>query len=392
MVRPRGGFVKAVALFAFLGGAPVGAATERQEQGRMLAERGRAAAGAGRFDEALRLFEEANEVDPRPTYLWSIGRAAEQLGALERGRTALESLVRTARPDHPLRPQAEAALARIRAELAEQRAARLGAGAPEAAEALYATGRALYREGAFDRAAHEFQSALDRFPRSAKLEYSLGRCYEHLGRDADALRHFEGFLALVAADHVDAKATRRVVARLRERAFARLPEVVVTSAPAGASVYFESDHAPAGVTPLKVRKTPGAHVMRVMLEGHREAFREIEVADGQRNAVLVMLEPIEASTGTDADPWSRPAGWVLVGLGAVAVGVGGYFVADAFATADDANAVVADDAAYDTLAADAERSQLIGWGAVGGGLAAGVAGIVLLWVADEPEPALAWRF
>ncbi len=100
-------------IVAALAGPPAPPSVEAAEVGRARAEAGQAAFAAGDYAEAIRLFEAADAIDPRPAYRYSVAIARAEAGALRDAAEALEAL-----PDYP--PAAEA-LARVEARLlAEQ--------------------------------------------------------------------------------------------------------------------------------------------------------------------------------------------------------------------------------------------------------------------------------
>jgi hypothetical protein len=96
--------------------------------------------------------------------------------------------------------------------------------------------------------------------------------------------------------------------------------LAVASHPAGATIAL--DGRPAGVTPLRLRISPGSHEVAVSLEGYRTQTRDLEAEGGQDLEIDFPLAP--------AEPVRRlsPAlKWLAWGGAAVALAAGGWLVA-----------------------------------------------------------------
>jgi hypothetical protein len=215
-------------------------------------------------------------------------------------------------------------------------AAGLEAGAPSAAQARYKIGRDLYRKGRFAEAAAEFKVALGLFP-SAVLAYNLARSAERAALLDDAILAYERYLELsVGAD--DAETVRALVAVLKDQRDASLPRVAITTRPAGAAVTVNGSTMAAVSTPATLRLRPGAHILRLSLEGYQTVDRTVEVQPGQGAALEVVLTA-RAAPKVEAKPVLSPLGWAGVAAAAVGVGLAGYAVSEAFAVEDEADAL-----------------------------------------------------
>ena len=181
-------------------------------------------------------------------------------------------------------------------------AAGLSDDAPPMARQRYEIGKRLYRQGKFAEAAVEFRTALSLHPKSARLAFNLARALERAGDLAGAAAQYEAYLRLApTAD--DAGDVRAVLASLHGQLAERKPELVLTTIPAGASVWIDGASAVGGRTPIKVRLAPGKHTLRVELAGHEAALETGELFEGRRAAVALKLKP---APGATTEPAATP--------------------------------------------------------------------------------------
>jgi hypothetical protein len=173
-------------------------------------------------------------------------------------------------------------------------------GAPAAAEA-FREGAERYQRGEYSLAAQSFRRAQGLAPHPY-TRFNLARSLEAAGELAEALATWEAYRAEVRAPD-DVRDAESRIAALRERPV----EVFVASEPLGASLTVDADPAPSGVTPLRVRLRPGAHVLLLRREGHRERVQRVEVSPATPQDVTVRLEP-EAPASPAPQPVPAPAG------------------------------------------------------------------------------------
>ena len=100
------------------------------------------------------------------------------------------------------------------------------------------------------------------------------------------------------------------------------PMLVVTTTPAGATVFVDGDRR--GVTPLELELPPGSHEVRVAKDGFAPREREVELVKGVDASMTVELVPV---TPVEIDAPERPRvggwlGWTLLGTGAATTVVG----------------------------------------------------------------------
>lgn len=174
------------------------------------------------------------------------------------------------------------------------------AGGNLAAAEAFREGAEHYQRGAYSLAAQSFRRALGLAPHPY-TRFNLARSLEAAGEIAEALSTWEAYRAEVRApDDVRDAETR--IAALRERPV----EVFVASEPLGASLTVDADPAPSGLTPLRVRLRPGAHVLLLRRDGHRERVQRVEVSPATPQDLTVRMEPEQAPTPTPP-PTPAPA-------------------------------------------------------------------------------------
>lgn len=128
-----------------------------------------------------------------------------------------------------------------------------------------------------------------------------------------------------------------LAATLRERLDRlnmRPPRLRITSDPAGARVYLDTQFV--GTTPLEHTDTVGPHRVRLVLSGHRAAERNVELAAGLDETLsveLLALPPPPKTEVHDRDLVAPrrsaafvPVGWALIGAGVAGVATGGTLV------------------------------------------------------------------
>lgn len=183
--------------------------------------------------------------------------------------------------------------------VAQPRVDAVASGGTAAAAEAFREGAARYQRGEYSLAAQAFRRAQGLSPHP-NTRFNLARSLEAAGELAEALAAWEAYRAEVRGPDDVRDADARIAA-LRERPV----EVFVASEPLGASLTLDADPAPSGVTPLRVRVRPGAHVLLLRREGYRERVQRVEVAPVTPQDVTVRLEP-EAAPAPPARPPSPP--------------------------------------------------------------------------------------
>jgi hypothetical protein len=246
---------------------------------------------------------------------------------------------------------------------------------PAAAEALFREGRRLLKDKDGDVAA-----ACAKFDESLRLDPAIGTlinvaaCQERLGRTATAWQHWRA-----AADQLATTDRRRTMAIAHATALEKvLSRLIVTLGPNVADdeqVEVRRDGITLGRASLglPLPLDPGPHLVTVRAPGRQPLRYELMIRPGETRTLLLARGPEEPaqlperqtaevsppgippgpapasppsvpSLGmqTPASPpaarWTTVAGWGLIGAGAVAAGMAGYFGFQALEARRDAEA------------------------------------------------------
>ncbi len=227
------------------------------------------------------------------------------------------------------------------AETAKKKPAAAASEPDPEARRLYKEGDKLYAEGDYEGAVRAFEKAYE-LSKQPALQYNLANAYERLGRYDDGVKALQEYEPHAAGDERDV--VRRRIKKLQERADQQRLEK--KAAPPAAA-----DSAPAATT-----------------------------AD---QAEPELAEPAAEPAGTSTKP--PILGYVLIGVGAVGVGVGSYFGVQALSTKSDAEGLCPDvggsrrcpASANDTLSSN-KRDAIIADVGIGIGVVAAAVGTYLV--------------
>lgn len=236
---------------------------------------------------------------------------------------------------------------------------------PERAEAQqrFDEGNKLYAAGKYDEARVKFVQAWATLKRPSVL-FNLARSEQLSGKSTESAKHWRAYLRMT-----DPKITDRD----REEARGRLRELDVQlgrltiSAPVDARVSIDGDEIEAAALAEPVSVTPGVHTLQATWGGKTKKI-DVQSIAGQATAVAITDEeahppPAAAATtsagvsGPPADVTSPPpaggehgsspwpyVGWVALGAGVIAGGVGVVFGVSSFSDADRRDELRADPA------------------------------------------------
>lgn len=201
------------------------------------------------------------------------------------------------------------------------------------ARLVYEQAVIAYGERRYKDAILLFQQADGLRPNPA-FSFNIGTAYEDMGDSAMALNHYRAYLRQLPKapdrDEVDVR-VRRLERVLADKG---LQQVTILSNPASAVV--ELDGKPRGVTPWTGEVAPGAHVVRLSLEGYAPEVRDFDLPPGRAIDVPVTLHSPRTSVspkivnlnqpqGTRQEElatWQyvRPLTWGIFGASLVSVG------------------------------------------------------------------------
>jgi hypothetical protein len=279
----------------------------------------------------------------------------------------------------------------------------------EAARGKLVEGARFLADGDYRNALARFQEAYALFP-SPKLHYNLALAYLGLGRDANALKAFEAFLAAVPdAPPENRKNAESHVAELRQV----VAFVALHCDADGARVSL--DGVTVGTTPLagSFPVDPGPHQLVVQKADLPPHIEPVVAGRGQRLDLTVTLarpsapppepviqHPILLTIEPAPSAWRRPAGWTAaVGAGlALAGGTTALVLRDQHWRSfnkhchydDDSNRIVddyvADPSSCQAEARSADRARPFAVAGLATGAALGVAALLLLWPWSAPAP------
>jgi len=215
------------------------------------------------------------------------------------------------------------------------------------AEALYEEARSLMKQGDFERACPKFKQSYDLDPGGGTL-LNLAECYEKQGKFASAWSTFKEALVVAQRDgrseRVDyAKKHLAVV----EPKLAKITIDVATEAnEPGLTVTLDGNPLGAAAWGVGMPVDPGTHQVAASAPNKIRFEKAVVIESGSTRLEIPRLAdeeskaaPVAVDTDTEKKPVTdeakpgngrRTAGFVIGGVGVVALGVGGYFGLRAF--------------------------------------------------------------
>lgn len=206
-----------------------------------------------------------------------------------------------------------------------------------------AAAEALFEDGVEAAEAGDFATACEKFLASNRLDSAPGTvlniadCKEQLGQVASAWQRYRE-----AAQKLPEGGERASYAIERAEAlFPRLPWVTLEldEVPEGTTVQRGEEPIPLAALGSRLPVDPGTHVFEVRAPGREPTQTRVRLEEGQKRTVQLSLgesEPKEQAvppgqdesstvirdTGSSGPSEKRTYGWVAVGTGAAAVGLG----------------------------------------------------------------------
>jgi hypothetical protein len=178
------------------------------------------------------------------------------------------------------------------------------------AKKLIAQGDALFKKGDYEGALAAYQKAYETF-QSPKIFFPMAQAEEKLGRDLEAIAHYEQLLkdggdTLPATVKTEAQ---QHIADIEKR----IAVVTFDVDPAGATISV--DDVELGAAPLATppRLMPGKHKVAFAAQGRKPKSMDVTLAAGDRPVLTVKLDPLapvvaKVKTPPKAQPVDEPSG------------------------------------------------------------------------------------
>ncbi len=167
------------------------------------------------------------------------------------------------------------------------------------ARMLVDQGNTLLERGEAEEAIEKFQEALRAY-RSPKIHVNLAEAHRTAGRPAQAVRHYEIFMARGTSKPA---VLRKIEARARELE-KKVARVELSGDLEGATVTVGSWRAP-WRNGWRIPVDPGTHLIVVSKEGRKDFEQRVDVRAGQLEVLevtLVEAEPIATTPPIDLSP------------------------------------------------------------------------------------------
>lgn len=250
--------------------------------------------------------------------------------------------------------------------------------------------RILYEEKLYKRALKSLTEAYGLFPHPDVL-YRIAECEEKLGRQSDALQHYEQVLQQTTKEADKSKLSTKIAA-LKQALEQQKTKLAVNTIPSGATFIIEGDtHGP---TPKEISLKPGKYAVRVIKKGYETQTQQVLISRGEQTTINVTLKK---RVVTQDDPPTRQSPvpmttWVLGGVGILStISASLFWVLYSDASSDVANY----DIQKDRIARPADYDQRVSdrntYGTVAivstGAAALSLAGALIAWYIHDPEDA-----
>ncbi|MCB9529948.1 MAG: tetratricopeptide repeat protein [Myxococcales bacterium] len=284
---------------------------------------------------------------------------------------------------------AGAPTAALSAETAEERDTRL-----KKAQAYLDLATTLFRDKDFSGALKELQRAeplLDGSDVQPLVRFNIARCYEELGRPAEAVRAYQRYLTLSEEADRRRDRAREAIRDLEPKAVGTLQ---VECAQPGTVLRIDGLEQPNRPCPVAVQQLLGGeYTATARADGFQETRRVLVVEPGRTTTHRFDLIPVAvaATDRLDTTTRSNDSGgrnivpWLVIGAGVGAAATGAVFHSLAASSAEDADNA-GSPSEYDTAVQQFESQRIGTITAYGVGAALIGVGVYLL-VRDSGDPA-----
>lgn len=151
---------------------------------------------------------------------------------------------------------------------------------------------------------NDCRGALQHYLLSNRLAYNknvvfnIARCYEELGRFAEAHRYYSDYL-----DEELPESDRRVAERARARIAQRVALVHIESTPPGANIYLDRvELGSRGQTPRTLAVEPGRYRVILERDGHEPVSAEVRARRGETTQLALEMTPILGTVELVGEP------------------------------------------------------------------------------------------
>lgn len=278
--------------------------------------------------------------------------------------------------------------AALSAETAEERDTRL-----KKAQAYLDLATTLFGDKDFAGALKELQRAEPLLEGSDVLplvRFNIARCFEEMGRPADAVRAYQRYLTLSEEADRRRDRAREAVRLLEPKAVGGL---TIECAQKGTLLRIDGLEQPNRTCPVQVKGVLGGSYPTVAAaEGFREARQTIIVEPGRMTTHRFDLTPEadptlrEVQTTTRSTEGRSALPWIIVGAGVGAAATGAVFHVMAADTLSTLNKTAKESPGYDSLESEYEGQRLTTFVTYGVGAALIGAGLYL-WFRGDGDPA-----
>lgn len=163
---------------------------------------------------------------------------------------------------------------------------------------LIEEGKQAYDRGEFESSLSLFRQAYDIY-QHPDIVYRIALCYERLGEDQEAIKHYRQFLA-EAPDAPERPRIEKTIEVIEARI--AKSEIQITTNPPGAAVFVDDEaNGVAGYTPTVLAVKPGNYKLLVRKDGFDTVNELVTVGAGQSVQVRYQLDPV----GTEESPVVR---------------------------------------------------------------------------------------
>jgi len=222
------------------------------------------------------------------------------------------------------------------------------------AETLYEEARGLMKQGDYQRACPKFKQSYDLDPGGGTL-LNLAECYEKQGKFASAWSTFKEALVVAQRDGRSERVdyAKKHLAIVEPKLSKITIEVPSEANEPGLTVTLDGAPLGAAAWGVGMPVDPGSHQVTANAPNKTPFEQQVDIESGSTTLKIPKLAPAASAaaprpvdTDTEKKPISdetkpgnakRTAGFVIGGVGIVALGVGGYFGVRAFSKWSDRN-------------------------------------------------------